>query len=82
MNKFQTTKIFLMKMGSIDNTAKGILCDGAHRLYQSVLYFQNVIQYYRTLLNLISFTHVKSGLLSTDFHKTNKCSTALCAHLL
>jgi hypothetical protein len=71
-----------MKMGSIDNTAKGKLHDAAHRLYQSVLYFQNVIQYYMTLVNLISFTHIKSDLLPTDFHKTNKCSTTLCAHLL
>jgi len=52
-----------------------------HTGFTSVLYFQNVIQFYRTLVNLISFMHIKSGLLSTDFHKTNKCST-LCAHLL
>jgi hypothetical protein len=51
LNKFQTTIFFKKKMDSRDNTAQVILHDAAHRFYQC-FYFQNVIQFYRTLVNL------------------------------
>jgi hypothetical protein len=54
-----------------------------HRLYQGVLYFQNVTRFHCKRVHVLYFVHNKSTALpALVFSKLNKCSTALCADLL
>jgi len=64
-------------------TENGLLLQIAHRLYQSILYFQNVTEFHGTRINVISLTLKRKVQPSfANFHKTHKSYTMLCANLL
>ena len=57
--------------------------DVVHKIYENVLYFQNIIRFLSTHLNIILFKPCeKYGLPCTDFNETHKMSATLCREFL
>jgi hypothetical protein len=48
-------------LDSVLKTVDGVLHDALNTLYQDILYFQNVIWFHDTCINIISFTVIKKS---------------------
>jgi len=48
-----------------NKTANVVVCDVAHKLYQGVLYFLNIIYFHSTHINVISVTPMRKVWPST-----------------
>jgi hypothetical protein len=66
-------------LNSVQKTANGVLHNVPNALYQDILYFQNIIWFYDTCINVISFmaTKKKYNAPCTDFHGIQQYQTEL-----
>ena len=62
-------------------TANVVLRDVVERLYQGVLFFQNVTRFHCTAVNVISFTPIRKMFLPPSVMKPTKAQTAVFAAL-
>ena len=66
-----------------NNITKSVLCDAGHRLYQTLLYIKNVIQFHETHMNVISLTSIRRVDFPCQFSQNSQVfNSVLCTSLI
>jgi hypothetical protein len=68
-----------VRVGKKKKISYGIRCDVLHRLFQGILYFQNILVLHNTRLNVILFTPVRR--LWPSIHRFSRNSEMFCVQI-
>ena len=67
-----------------NKTATGVIYNAVHRFYQGAVYFQNVLRYHGTQVNIISHTSIQNvrPLLRRIWRRSQTFNSVICVLLL